>query len=52
MKTKTHILDKIFPETFDYSDEKCLTIAIKNYCEKYKIQHLETEIFEELKEIL
>lgn len=47
---KSFILDKIFPETFDYSDEKCLKIAIHNYCEKHKIRHLETEIFEEILE--
>ena len=52
MKTNTKILDEIFPETFDYLDENCIKKAIKNYCTKHKINHLETEIFEELKEIL
>ena len=51
MKTNTKILNEIFPETFDYLDEQCITIAIKNYCTKNKINHLEKEIFEELKEI-
>lgn len=50
MKTNIKLLDKIFPETFDYQDEKCLKIAIHNYCEKHKIQHLEKEIFSEILE--
>lgn len=50
MQTNIKILNNIFPETFDYKDEKCLKIAIKNYCEKHKITHLETEMFEEILE--
>lgn len=52
MKTNINLLNKIFPETFDYLDEKCIKKAIKNYCTKHKINHLENIIFEELKEIL
>lgn len=51
MKTNINLIHEIFPETFDYLDENCLKKAIKNYCTKHKINHLEKIIFEELKEI-
>ncbi len=50
MKTNTNLINEIFPETFDYSDENCIKKAIKNYCTKHKINHLEKEIFEEILE--
>lgn len=46
-----NFIHEIFPETFDYSDENCIKKAIKNYCTKNKINHLEKIIFEELKTI-
>ena len=51
MKTNINLLNEIFPETFDYLDEKCIKIVIKNYCTKNKINHLEKEIFEEILQI-
>ena len=50
MKINTNLINEIFPETFDYLDENCIKKAIKNYCTKHKINHLEKEIFEEILE--